>query len=53
MIVEVEIVGLITIHDAKSKADAIELVKQMFEDEKLTWNDLGFYAEDDDAESDE
>lgn len=42
----IEIVGLVTV-TAESKEEAIEQVKEMFEDGLLTYNDLSFSCDED------
>lgn len=46
MIYTIEIVGLLTV-EADSKEEAIEIAKQQFEDENLTYEDLDFTCDDD------
>lgn len=43
---DIEIIGLATI-EANSKKEAIELVKEQFEDGNLSWEDLHFSCDDD------
>lgn len=43
----VEIVGLITV-EAESKSDAVEKVKDMFDEDDISYHDLSFSCDDED-----